>query len=371
MSDDEILRNDPRWHEGPSWRDDPVGVPAPTHRCAADVAQALMRAWQDSLSAPACPTTGIGPLDQIMPGLLLPGRMVVIGARPAVGKTALAMQIAEHVGASDATTDVVIASYEMTSESLARRHVVARAIASGTPLHDPHFWRDERDSAAIADGIVEFGSRPYRIIDRDRQRRAVRAAIAEAVRASRDAGRRVGVVILDYLQQIVDEEAGTREREVGLASVMLAEIAKQLGVALLVLAQLNRGSATAAEPRPPVVTDLRDSGQIEQDADAVLLLHRPAVAPGQVPQGAGRPAQIIVGKSRHWGVEPGHTIAMLDQGLRWVPDVPPPPVSARAQAMAAARARPAPQTGLDAAMQMFGVDAVLCDVEGVRNVPDF
>ena len=282
-----------------------------------------MVAWHASLSAPACPVTGIAPLDDLMPGLLMPGRLVVIGARPAVGKTALAMQIAGHVAGIDDTTDVIIVSLEMTAEALARRHVVARAIAAGAPLHDPHLWRDERDATSIADGIIAFGRLPYRIIDHDRERGAVRAAILEAVEASRAAGRRVGLVIIDYLQQITDRDAGTREREVGLASVMLAELAKDAGVAMLVLAQLNRGSAAAAEPRPPVVTDLRDSGQIEQDADCVLLLHRPAALPGQALPGAGRPAQIIVGKSRHWGVEPGHTIEMLDTGLRWVPERPP------------------------------------------------
>lgn len=295
----------------------------PAHRRASNVAQALMDAWHASLSAPACPTTGIGPLDALMPGLLMPGRLTVVGARPAVGKTALAMQIAGAVAGIDDTTDVVVVSLEMTAEALARRHVVARAIAAGAPLHDPHLWRDERDAGQIADGITDFGALPYRIVDRARERTRVHAAILEAVEASRAAGRRPGLVIVDYLQQITDRGAGTREREVGLASVMLAELAKSAGVAMLVLAQLNRGSATAAEPRPPVVTDLRDSGQIEQDADAVLLLHRPAAVPGQALPGTWRPAQIIVGKSRHWGVEPGHVIQMLDTGLRWAAPMPP------------------------------------------------
>jgi replicative DNA helicase len=312
----------------PSWRDDPRAVHPrePAHRPASAVAQALLAAWMASQSAPACPVTGIAPLDELLPGLLMPGRLTVLGARPAVGKTALAMQIAGHVAGIDNATDVILVSLEMTAEALARRHVVARAIASGAPLHDPHLWRDERDNGQIADGIVEFGALPYRIIDRDRERWAVGTAILEAVETARKAGRRTGLVIVDYLQQITDRDASTREREVGLASVMLAELAKTAGVAMLVLAQLNRGSATAAEPRPPVVTDLRDSGQIEQDADCVLLLHRPAVVLGQALPG-GRPAQIIVGKSRHWGVEPGHTIAMLDTGLRWQPE--PVPVQVR------------------------------------------
>ncbi|EQD64651.1 replicative DNA helicase, partial [mine drainage metagenome] len=293
---------------------------AAAHRSAAEVATALMTAWHDSLSAPPCPVTGIDPLDTLMPGLLLPGRVTVVGARPAVGKTAIAMQIAEHVGVAH-DTDVVIVSLEMMAESLARRHVVARAIAQGTPLRDPHLWRDEADSSAIADGIASWGQLPYLIIDQDRRRGAVQAAIIAAVLAVRERGRRVGVVIVDYLQQITDDGAATREREVGLASVMLAETAKSLGVAMLVLAQLNRASASAAEPRPPVITDLRDSGQIEQDADAVLLLHRPT-QDGAAPQSSrplARAAQIIVGKARHWGIEPGQTIEMEDRGLRWVP----------------------------------------------------
>ena len=285
-------------------------------RPAADVAASILRGWQDSLSAPPCATTGIAPLDALMPGLLLPGRTIVIGARPAVGKTALALQIAEHVGVAH-DSDVVIVSLEMTGEALGRRFVVARAISNGRPLRDPNLWRDEADAAEIFDGLSAWGQMPFCIIDEDRRRNAVHAAICAAVNASRERGRRVGLVVVDYLQQITDDNAATREREVGAASVMLAEAAKHLNVAMLVLAQLNRSPAASAEPRQPVVTDLRDSGQIEQDADAVLLLHRPQVQQQQ--PGAIREAQIIIGKSRHWPAEPGHVIKMEDHGLRWVP----------------------------------------------------
>ena len=295
-------------------------------RPASEVAASILRGWQDSLQAPPCATTGIVPLDTVMPGLLLPERMTVIGARPAVGKTALALQISQHVGVEH-DSDVILVSLEMTGEALGRRFVVARAIANGTPLRDPNLWRDEADSKEIFDGLAQWGQMPFSIIDEDRRRNAVHAAISAAVHASRERGRRVGLVVVDYLQQITDDNAATREREVGAASVMLAETAKHLKVAMLVLAQLNRSSATsAAEPRPPVITDLRDSGQIEQDADAVLLLHRPQAQQQQQQPGAPRPreAQIIVGKARHWPVEVGHTIAMEDHGLRWVPASQPP-----------------------------------------------
>ncbi len=294
-------------------------------RPASEVAASILRGWQDSLTAPPCATTGIAPLDAVMPGLLLPGRMTVIGARPAIGKTSLAVQIAEHVGVEH-DSDVVLVSLEMTGEALGRRYVVARAIAHGKPLRDPNLWRDEADSQEIFDGLAAWGQLPFSIIDEDRRRHAVHAAISAAVSASRERGRRVGLVVVDYLQQITDDSAATREREVGAASVMLAETAKRLGVATLVLAQLNRSPAASAEPRPPVVTDLRDSGQIEQDADAVLLLHRPQAQQQQQP-GAVREAQIIVGKSRHWPVEPGHVISMEDRGLRWVPAALSPPAA--------------------------------------------
>ena len=287
-------------------------------RPAAEVAASIQRGWQDSQQAPPCAATGVSLLDMLMPGLLLPGRVTVIGARPAVGKTALALQIAEHVGV-ECDSDVVIVSLDMTGEALGRRFVVARSIAHGRPLRDPNLWRDEADSKDIFNGISAWGQMPFFFIDEDRRRGAVHAAICAAVHASRARGRRVGLVVVDYLQQITDDSAATREREVGAASVMLAEVAKRLGVAMLVLAQLNRSPATSAEPRPPVVTDLRDSGQIEQDADAVLLLHRPQQAQQQQQPGSPRAAQIIVGKSRHWPIEPGHVIAMENRGLRWFP----------------------------------------------------
>lgn len=321
--------------------------PPASRRTAADVSRALMLAWQASLEGPPCPRTGIEPLDDLMPGLLLPGRMTVVGARPAVGKTALSMQIASHIG-GEADADIILVSLEMTAEALARRHVVARAIARGRPLRDPHLWRDEADAEEIADGIIDWSRRPYLIIDQDRRRAAVHCAIVDAVREVRERGRRVGVVIVDYLQQITDESAATREREVGAASVMLAEAAKREGVAMLVLAQLNRSSTTAAEPRPPQVTDLRDSGQIEQDADAVLLLHRPAVQQAAAPAGP-REVQIIVGKARHWGVEPGTAIQMQDHGLCWLPGAAP----------LAANHAPAPAPALDTLIDAEAQDAVL------------
>ena len=308
-------------------------------RPASEVAASILRGWQESLSAPACASTGIAPLDLLMPGLLLPGRMTVIGARPAIGKTSLAVQIAEHVGVKN-DADVIIVSLEMTGEALGRRYVVARAIAHGKPLRDPNLWRDEADSQEIFDGLAAWGQMPFSIIDEDRRRGAVHAAISAAVNASRGRGRRVGLVVVDYLQQITDDGAATREREVGAASVMLAEAAKRLGVAMLVLAQLNRSSATSAvDPRPPVVTDLRDSGQIEQDADAVLLLHRPQRQAQQQP-GVPREAQIIIGKSRHWPVEPGHVIAMEDRGLRWVPAAHPPQIGKEARAKSPTKSMP-------------------------------
>ena len=345
--------------DAPSWRDDPLPVARIAARPASDVAAAILRGWQESLSAPPCPTTGIPPLDALMPGLLLPGRTTVIGARPAVGKTALAMQIAEHVGVEH-DADVIVVSLEMSGEALGRRYVVSRAISQGTPLRDPNLWRDEADAPQIFDGLASWGQLPFVIIDEDRRLGAVQAAISAAASSSRERGRRVGLVVVDYLQQITYDAAATREREVGAASVMLSETAKHLGVAMLVLAQLNRAPSTSVEPRPPVVTDLRDSGQIEQDADVVLLLHRPQSQAQQQPQPV-REAQIIVGKSRHWPVEPGHVIRMIDTGLRWQPE--PAPV----------QVRPAPATtGLRTEMDVHkAVSRWVHDLQqGVCHGPD-
>lgn len=293
--------------------------PSSSMRTSADVMQAAMRQWQRDLERPAVPATGIGPLDAAMPGLLAPGVLTVIGARPGVGKTLVGQQIATHVARTRPDLDVLVVSLEMTAEAMARRHAIVLAGDRGIPLHDPCQWRDERDSAALMDGLRDFGRLRIWWYDADAALGAAMGALRARIAQCRSDGRDVGVVMIDYMQLIRSGAAPTRTDEVARASAAIAELAKIERVAVVALAQLNRGVAgTDGALRRPVLSDLRESGTIEQDGAAVLLLHLAPIDPAAI-LAQTRDVEIIIGKARHWPVRQGHVIAMEQRGLRWNP----------------------------------------------------
>lgn len=272
-----------------------------------------MHDWRTALTEPPCPQTGIEALDQLLPGVLGPGMVTVLGARPGIGKTLLAMQIADRV-AQSRQQPVLIASLEMTDKNLCRRHVIRHAARAGTPLHDPYLWRDPRDEVAICAGIRDWGQRNYRVWPGGR-------GLGELLLGIRTTTEQIGqpsLIVVDYIQLLMSE-AATREREIAQASTALTQLAVDLGVPLLMLAQLNRGPAAGGQHRAPVLTDLRDSGQIEQDADAVLLLHKPLPDRNLAPTGVGERAEIIIEKARHWILPANKIIPMVEKDLEWVP----------------------------------------------------
>lgn len=314
-----------------------AGVTLPSLRTSSEVMQAAMRRWQQDLERPAAPTTGIQPLDDLMPGLLDRGVLTVVGARPGVGKTLLGEQIATHVSRAH-SCDVLVASLEMTAEAMARRHAIARAAERGIQLHDPYQWRDERDSAALMDGLRNFGALPMRWYDADSALGAVMSALRAGIAQCRSDGRDVGLVMIDYMQLIRSGDAATRTDEVARASSAIAELAKSESIAVVALAQLNRGVAGSdGSVRRPVLSDLRESGTIEQDAHAVLLLHS---EPTRGDEGGVHNTEIIIGKARHWPVRQGYVIAMEQQGLRWVPRDEAAPAPASKPLPEAAKAPP-------------------------------
>ncbi|EQD39216.1 replicative DNA helicase, partial [mine drainage metagenome] len=126
--------------------------------------------------------------------------------------------------------------------------------------------------------------------------------------------------MIDYMQLMRSGDAVTRTDEVARASAAVAELAKEVDVAVIALAQLNRGVAGAdGSLRRPVLSDLRDSGTIEQDATAVLLLHTEPMRGDSAVGGGAHNTEIIIAKARHWPVRQGHVIEMEQDGLRWVP----------------------------------------------------
>ena len=211
-------------------------------------------------------TTGYRDFDGITGGLE-PGQLVIVAARPSVGKTVFGCNVADHVARSGGS--VLFLTLEMTRREIGMRIMAARsnvsvhAMRSGTK--DADVW--QRMNAQVP------AAKDQRLMIDDTPAVSVAHVRTKARRLSRKPG--LSLVIIDYLQ-LMRGEGDNRTQEMGSISRGLKALAKELQVPIIALAQLNRGVEGRADKRP-MLSDLRDSGEIEQDADIVVMLHREAL----------------------------------------------------------------------------------------------
>lgn len=234
---------------------------------------------------------GIMELDEMMGGGFRAGQLIIVGGRPGMGKTALAMQFALHAAREGYPTGVF--SLEMSRHELAVRllcsasGVDSRALERGR-INNQQLERlkaAERDMRSIPLFIDETAAiTPSEL--------SARAAIMKRTKGVR-------LVVVDYLGLMkLGRKTESLRVEVTILSAALKAIAKTVGVAMLVVAQLNRESAKSGG-RKPTMTDLRESGSIEQDADAILFVHRDSYYADKGTAEAKDPAaKIIVAKQR-------------------------------------------------------------------------
>ena len=234
--------------------------------------------------------SGFRDLDDLLLGLV-PSNLVVVGARPSVGKTAFALAIARHV-AIHQRRPVLFVSMEMSHLELTQRVVAAEAKVDGRKLRrgdvtDPEWCR-------ISHALGRLTGAPL-FIDDD----ANASVMGIRARARRLKARQgdLALVVVDYLQLMAGTgRAESRQVEVAQLSRGLKLLARELGVPVLALSQLSRGLEARADKRP-VLADLRESGAVEQDADVVLFLYRDDV---YVPDSADRgTAEVLVAKHRN------------------------------------------------------------------------
>jgi replicative DNA helicase len=212
--------------------------------------------------------TGLYDLDRLTGGMA-PGQMLVIAGRPSMGKTSLVMQIAEHV-AVDLGKRVLVFSLETGAYDLLKRMVFSRARASLTCGNHGKLDVDSMKLLALAMGkiskaplLIEDGGRMSLA---DIEAKAKRAHLANPL----------ALVVVDYLQlvKVTGRRYDNRASEVGAISIGLKSLAMELRVPVLVTAQLNR--EVEKEKRKPRMADLRESGQIEQDADFIGMIYSSA-----------------------------------------------------------------------------------------------
>lgn len=243
-------------------------------------------------------STGYPVLDK-MAGGLRPGEMFIIAARPAMGKTSFVMNIVEEVVLNQKRAAMVF-SLEMTTQQLVQRMLISRARYNFTKLI-PGTSPIQRDLTNIQKAAGEIRTAPL-FID-DTPSISISELRAKARRKHREHG--LAMIAIDYLQLMrsTSKQAdASREREVAEISAGLKGLAKELNIPILVLAQLNRGpeARTGGKPR---MSDLRESGSIEQDADLIGLLFRDKYYASDEAKDADEEiesrSELIIGKNRH------------------------------------------------------------------------
>lgn len=245
----------------------------------------------ETRTLPTVPT-GFPDLDKILQGGLRPGQMVTIAGRPAMGKSTICMDIARYASLRRDIPGLFI-SLEMGADELVMRIASAEAAIPHSNLINDDLT--DSDHAKITEARERLEDSPLHILDAsDSSWATLRAAIVSA-------HRREGIqyVVLDYLQQVTTESKNrnsSRQEEVGTVSRGVKLLAKNLGIPVIAVAQLNR-TVEQRSGNVPNLSDLRDSGTIEQDSDIVGLVHRPDYY-DQMSDRAGE-ADLIIAKQRN------------------------------------------------------------------------
>ncbi len=242
-------------------------------------------------------STGFSYLDRITTGLNR-SDLIILAARPSVGKTSFALNIAANVARSHPETGIGIFSLEMTNEQLAQRLISSIAGVRSQKFRTGEFNDDEMER--ITDAAAEIsGTNIY--LD-DTSSISVQELQAKARRI-----KNLGLIIVDYLQLMSGSRRNeNRVNEISEITRNFKVLAKELNVPVILLSQLSRG--TEKDKRRPMLSDLRDSGSIEQDADIVLFLHRDnqnGEEQDSVP-GTNQDILLMVSKNRHGEVTNMH-----------------------------------------------------------------
>ena len=253
--------------------------------------EALQRGGKTITGVP----TGFADLDEMTSGFQ-PAELVIVAARPSMGKTAFVLNVAQYA-AIEKNVPVALFSLEMSKESLVQRMLTAEARVDAQKLRKGMLRDDDFPRMARAAGILSAAP----IWIDDSAGITLLEIRSKARRLKADAN--VGIVIVDYLQLIQGPpNSESRQQEISTISRSLKALAKELNVPVVALSQLSRAPEQRAGDHRPQLSDLRESGAIEQDADLVMFIYRQEVYDGPTDKDGnsleGR-AEVIVGKQRN------------------------------------------------------------------------
>lgn len=238
-------------------------------------------------------STGFLDLDEVTAGFQ-GTQLIILAARPAMGKTAIALNICEHVICT-LNKGVLFVSLEMGELELVDRLLSSRARVDGYKLKTGK-GLSQQDLAQLGRAYNELHKAPL-FIDSTPARNSLQiTANSRRLKLRKD----IGLIVLDYIQLVdADDPRDSRQEQIAKVSRRLKQIARELNIPVIALSQLNRGVENR-EDRRPRMADLRESGAIEQDADLVLLLHRPEYYDPNDQPGV---AELIIAKNRSGGTD--------------------------------------------------------------------
>ncbi len=267
-------------------------------------------------------STGYSRLDQLTAGLQ-PSDLIIVAARPSMGKTAFALNIAMNAAVDD-EVPVCVYSLEMSTEQLMMRMLAARARVDASRLRRPNLLTSE-DWVYLQRAADDLSRAPIFIDDSPGLTTLEMRARTRRLKAERN----IGLVVVDYLQLMrTSRRTDSRELEISDISRSLKALAKEISVPVVALSQLNRKvEERSKDDKRPMLSDLRESGAIEQDADVIMFIYREDVY--KYPKPSERPlvgdAEIIIGKQRNGPVgsvdlsfHSAHTI-FVDKEFRALP----------------------------------------------------
>lgn len=237
--------------------------------------------------------SGFKTLDKRLPAWLHEGHLIIVAGRPAMGKSIFAQQVAEAVAAQQRTAilfTLEMSGYEITERALARRSgVPIPTLKTATNITDEDWHK-------ISHALAQFSPLPLLVDDASFDIATLVSKAKAATANLPQAGLPpLGCIVVDYLQ-LVGAKAANRTIEVGQVTSSLKRLAKELAVPVVALSQLNRDLEKRTDKRP-TLSDLRESGQIEQDADLVLFLYRDEYYNEDSPEKGI--AEVIAAKNRH------------------------------------------------------------------------
>ncbi len=235
--------------------------------------------------------TGFKDFDELLAGGLMPGDLIIIAGRPAMGKSALAVNIAEYVALRE-QRKVAVFSMEMSSQMLAIRILSSMARIDQQLLRTGRLKED--DWTRLSSAVSQLHKAAIFIDDTPALSPGVLASMCRRIARQQDG---LDLIIVDYLQLMrVPGMSDNRVAEISEISRSLKELAKGLNIPIIALSQMNRSADARIEHRP-VMSDLRESGAIEQDADLIIFIYRDEMYdkdtkhPGE--------AELIIGKQRN------------------------------------------------------------------------